>query len=198
MLKKMANDLKADFWGTLLRWQSLRPVWFLGGGAALFLEIFSWAFFQRYLGLQPCELCVYIRFSMLAVFCGAMFAAISPRRPLFRLGGYFVTVWAVIQGFIWDLRLEIINLRSLDDSPGVCAMATADFPFGLPLDRWLPSHFRPLALCGEDGWSLFGLNMAEWLFFIYGLFALGLGLMLLSWLIGRGRAGNQPPELPAA
>jgi disulfide bond formation protein DsbB len=41
---------------------------------------------------------------------------------------------------------------------------------GLPLERWLPSHFAPTAPCGVDGWSLLGLNMAEWLLPVYAFF----------------------------
>ncbi len=63
-------------------------------------------------------------------------------------------------------------------------MAPPAFPFGLPLDQWLPLHFSPLALCGDNSnlWIFLGLNMSEWLFFVYGVFVIGIALMLTSWL----------------
>ena len=190
MLNKIFGNLRTDFWGTWGCWQDRRPIWLLGGGAALFLEIFSWAFFQTYLGLWPCEMCVYIRFSMLVVFLGAMVAAIKPENPVLKLSGYIIVIWGLVRGIIWDITLEMENLRAQDDTwISLCSPSSASYPFGLPLDTWLPSHFLPLAACGEDSnWSLLGLNMAEWLFPIYALFSLGIILMLIGWLVRLKRA----------
>jgi disulfide bond formation protein DsbB len=151
--------------------------------AALSLEIFSVLFFQKYLRLYPCELCVFIRFSMLSIFVGAMVPAINPRIFLLRALGYIVVIWGIARGIIWDVRLEIENLRPATEH-SVCSMSAPSFPFGLPLDQWLPTHFTPLALCGDTSnyWSFLGLNMSEWLFFAYGGFAVGIGLMLLAAL----------------
>ncbi len=77
-MSAILKELRDDFWGAWGRWQDRRPLWLMGGGIALFLEIFSWAFFQTFLGLLPCELCVYIRFSMLGIFAGAMVGALRP------------------------------------------------------------------------------------------------------------------------
>lgn len=193
MLKKLltlTGELKNDFWGTFGRRQDERTIWLLGGGIALSLEIFSWAFFQKFLRLEPCELCVYIRFSMVSIFLGAMIGAINPKHLLFKLTGYVIVFWGIIKGLAWDVRLEIENIRAADPnwfSP--CRAASADFPFGLKLDRWLPSHFRPEAVCGEDSaWSIFGLNMSEWLFFVYGGFLLVVSLMFIGWLVRIRRA----------
>ncbi|UQZ90384.1 disulfide bond formation protein B [Deltaproteobacteria bacterium Smac51] len=187
MILQLWARLKGDFWGTLGGWQNQRPLWLAGGLAALSLEIFSVAFFQKFLKLYPCELCVYIRFSMLAIFMGAMIAFINPRSALMKAAGYIVVIWGIIRGIIWDVALEMENLRAAGEH-SVCSMNAPAFPFGLPLDKLIPSHFMPLALCGEDSkWSLFGLNMAEWLFFVYGVFALGILLMLVSWAKTRRR-----------
>lgn len=177
------KSLKGDFWGTAGAWQSRRPLWLLGGLAALSLELFSVAFFQKFLKLYPCELCVLIRFSMLSIFLGAMVAAINPRKFALKLLGYLIVIWGLVRGIIWDIRLELETLRPAGEH-SVCSMSGPEFPFGLPLDRWFPTHFTPLALCGEEGnlWSLWGLNMSEWLFFVYGVFALGIFLMLTAWL----------------
>ncbi len=192
----MINDLKQDFWGTLARWQDQRPLWLLGGSIALFMEIFSWAFFQTYLGLNPCELCVYIRFSMVAIFLGAMIGAVNPANIWFKSLGYLVVVWGIVRGLVWNVRLEMENIRSA--VPGYfspCRPGKAEFPFDLPLQHWFPSHFLPLASCGEDSaWSFLGLTMPEWLFFVYVAFILGVGAMLAAWL-GRRLGIVRPPKL---
>ena len=197
MIKKYLQALKADFWGTMGHWQDLRPIWLFGGAAALLLEIFSVLYYQNYLGLNPCEMCVYIRFSMLVIFLGAMFAAIKPDSAFFKIVGYTVVIWGLVRGILWDITLEIENLRAQDpDWYSTCSLTSIKYPFGLPLEQWFPSHFMPLTLCGEadNAWSLFGLNMSEWLFFVYGVFSLGIFLMLASWVLrlikGRRQAGG--------
>jgi disulfide bond formation protein DsbB len=157
MVGKLWGSLKNDFWGTLGAWQNLRPLWLAGGLAALALEIFSVLFFQKYLRLYPCELCVLIRFSMLAIFIGAMAAAINPRQAALKAIGYLVVIWGIARGIIWDIRLEIEVTRPAGEHT-VCSMAPPQFPFGLPLDQWLPAHFTPMALCGDSSnlWIFLG------------------------------------------
>jgi disulfide bond formation protein DsbB len=148
-----------------------RLAWLGLGGLALGLEIFSHIYFQNYLKLRPCELCVYIRFSMVAVFLGSAVTALNPRRFAWRLAGGLFVVWGLIQGLIWDIRLAGIYWQAA--APGyyaLCSPATVRFPLGLPLERWLPSHFAPTAPCGVDGWRLLDLNMAEWLLSVYAFF----------------------------
>ena len=176
--------LRNNFMGTFAHWQNHRAIWLTGASVALFLEIFSWAFFQKYLRLSPCEMCVYIRFSMIAICLGGLIGAIKPANPACKLIGYAVVIWGIARGLMWNIRLEMENIRSADpDWVSVCRPTSAEYPFKIPLDKWLPDHFRPAALCGHDSAeTFFGLNMAEWLFFVYAAFALMIGLMLFSWL----------------
>lgn len=183
-IRKTTADLRADFWGTLGRWQDQRPIWLLGGGAALGLEIFSWAYFQNFLNLDPCELCVYIRFSMVVIFVGAAFSAIRPANVFFKAAGYAVVVWGMVRGLSWDLTLAADYIKAAEDPWSVlCSDATARFPLGLPLSEWLPGHFAPVADCGEDGWSLFGWNMAQWLFLVYGAYLVGILSLMTGWAV---------------
>lgn len=188
LLVKVCRDFRNDFWGVFFRWQDRRPIWLLGGGLALFLELFSWVYFQTFLRLNPCEMCVYIRFSMLAMLAGALFAAIKPNRLVFKLGGYLIVFWGLIRGIIWNIALEKENLKSGEElwSSG-CSPAEANFPFGLPWSEWLPSHFRPTGICGEDNWHFLGFNMSEWLFLVYGCFAAVISCMFIGWLVGLKR-----------
>jgi len=159
-----------------------RLVWLGLGGLALGLEIFSYAYFQAHLKLRPCELCVQIRFSMAALALGAWLIALSPSRLACQLAGGLVIAWALVQGLIWDIRLEMIYLNPA----ALCSPADIRFP--LPLERWLPAHFTPTAPCGADGWRLLGLNMAEWLLPVYAFFLAAFSGLWWRW----GRARLRP------
>lgn len=182
-LYTLIKQLREDFWGTLAAVQARRGVWLLLAVTALSLEIFSWAFFQTFLDLKPCELCVYIRFAMLAICLGAAIAAIRPGAFVLRIIGYALTFWWTVQGFLWTLQLQHENIMASDPDWISPCSAIPDFPFGLKLHQWLPSHFQPQTTCGSDSaWSLLGLSMPEWLFVVYGCFALLLLLMLFAWI----------------
>ena len=156
-----------------------RPAWFLFGGLALGLEIFSYVYFQEILGLRPCELCVYIRFFLLVVFLGALVVAINPGRLFWSAAGGLIIFWALVRGMVWNLKLVGIYAQAVEPGYALCSLTAPRFPFGLPLDRWLPFLFSPLALCGIDGWRFLGFNMAEWLLPIFGfLFAGFFGLFI--------------------
>lgn len=177
------QNLRSDFWGTLLEWQKSRFPWLLLAGTALALEIFSWSVFQNLLGLRPCELCVFIRFSMLAICVAGLVGAICPKSAILRLVGYGLAFWWIIKGLMWSARLHVENIRASDpDWISSCGDGAIRFPFGLKLDQWLPGHFAPQALCGEDSaWALLGLSMPQWLFFVYGCFIVVLLLMVFAW-----------------
>ena len=170
------------FWSGLLD-PGRRLVWLGLGGLALGLEIFSYVYFQAHLKLLPCELCVQIRFSMAALALGAFLIALSPRRLAFQLAGGLVMAWALVQGLVWDIRLEMIYLNPA--APGYALCSPAAFRWPLPLDRWLPALFAPTAPCGVDGWRLLGLNMAEWLLPVYAFFLIACFGLWRRW--GRAR-----------
>ena len=161
-----------------------RLIWLGLGGLALGLEIFSYVYFQAHLKLRPCELCVQIRFSMAALAFGAWLTALSPRRLACQLAGGLVIVWALVQGLVWDISLEMVYLSQAAD-PGYALCSPAGVRFLLPLERWLPAHFTPTAPCGADGWRLWGLNMAEWLLPVYVFFWLACAGLWWRW--GRAR-----------
>ncbi|MCL2029414.1 MAG: disulfide bond formation protein B [Deltaproteobacteria bacterium] len=170
----MAGRMR-QLWELAAKWGLFEPgkrqVWFVLGGLALGLELFSYVYFQAYLKLRPCELCVYIRFSMTVVFLGAMLVALNPRQAVLQLAGGLIILWALLQGLVWDLKLkEIYYQAAAPDYYALCSPSAVRFPFGLPLERWLPTHFAPTAPCGVDGWRFLGLNMAELLLPVYAFF----------------------------
>ncbi|MDR1528899.1 MAG: disulfide bond formation protein B [Burkholderiales bacterium] len=192
LISRSWNELRRDFWNTFADWQDRRTIWIVGGLAALFLDIFAWVFFQEYLQLSACEMCVYIRFSMLVIFLGAMFTAIRPNHILFKTVGYIVVIWAIARGSLWSIRLEKMYQRAEAIRNGAdffsfgglghCSLEPT-FPFGIPLHQWLPKIFSPSGICGEENWRLLGLNMAEWMLVIYACFSILLACMLIGWFV---------------
>ncbi len=177
---------KKSWWQTIARWQDHRTLWIIGGLTALVLELVAVYYFQEHLGQRPCEMCVYIRFAMIAIAFFAFIAAIYPKNVVFKVIGYVGSLWAMIQGFLWSLNLEMITLDRLrpDYNPftSSCSINEAHFPLGLPMHKWFPSHFMQTGICGEDSWQFLGLNMAEYMMIIFGVFIFVLSIMLICWL----------------
>ncbi|WP_338126793.1 disulfide bond formation protein B [Shewanella indica] len=65
---------------------------------------------------------------------------------------------------------------------GAACSTEPHFPLGLPLHEWLPYEFAPTGGCGEDDWTLLGMNMADYCIIAYGIFSLALGAVTLGWL----------------
>lgn len=205
-----ANTLIAGWWGalrgdplgTLAHWQNYRAIWLIGATVALGMELIAYFFFQTYLEMEPCELCVYIRFSMSAIFLGGMAAAIAPRNVILRALGYIVVAYGIYKGFEWCIRLEQQHammhaleaggdLFAAGGGAGACSTEPT-FPFGLPLHVWFPGTFMPTGLCGEDDWAFLGMNMAQWLLIVYAVYAVALAAMLVAWIV-RGRSPATRP-----
>lgn len=180
------KDKKGSCWKAIAKWQDQRSLWIMGGLVALTLELVAVYYFQEYLGQRPCEMCVYIRFAMIAIAIFSFIAAINPKNIIVKLIGYIGSFWAMIKGFLWSLNLEVITLDRLrpDYNPftSSCSINEAFFPLGLPMHKWFPSHFMQTGICGEDSWRLWGLNMAEFMMIIFGTFAFVLSIMLICWL----------------
>lgn len=180
-IKQWWGDLRREPLRTLAVWQNHRPIWLIAGITALSMEILAVGLFQTIQGYEPCELCVYIRFSMFTIFFGAMIAAINPKSlPLRIIGGYIVVGYGIVKGWIWDIQLEMqhimldkidagMDLFAAGGGAGSCS-SDPTFPFGLPLNIWFPTSFQPTGVCGADGWSMFGFNMSECLFVFYGIY----------------------------
>lgn len=179
---KQSQHLKNNFWGTLYLWQNQRYLWLIGACSALILELIAIFFFQGYLGLPPCEKCVYIRLSIFVIFLGMVIAFVYPRSRILKIIAYILITWAIIQGLLWSIELHTITKEVENSGISPCTFTLVHFPFGLPLDDWFPSIFMPTGLCGEETWRLFSLNMAQYMIVIYFIYFILLGLFLLSIL----------------
>ncbi|GAA4881972.1 disulfide bond formation protein B [Ferrimonas pelagia] len=194
LLKSLWANVKAEPVPTLHRWANLRPVWFVMAGAALFLEATAHIYFQWFLAMDPCEKCVYIRYSQFCIMFAGLLIAIKPQNLVLKLIGLYIAWWAILQGMVWsvDLVASHSTMEALDTGMdffaaggGANACATEpSFPFGLPLHEWFPTTFAITGVCGEDNWSFLGGSMGHWLVFIYGVKIAVLGTVTIGWLAG--------------
>jgi disulfide bond formation protein DsbB len=152
------------------------------------MEAFSVLWFQLHLGLRPCEYCVKIRLTMIIITIGAFIALLGPRYLALKLPAYLVTIAGAITGLKLTISLEFINIQTLYLSNGFyqCTSGRLKLPLGLRPDLWLPTHFKPLGICGLDSqWDFLGFSMTQWLIMIHIVMLLGLTLMFASFIQNR-------------
>ncbi|MBW3517187.1 disulfide bond formation protein B [Shewanella sp. NKUCC01_JLK] len=193
---KALSEFKTSPFQTLSEWQNQRWVWFLMSSAAAFLILSAIGYFQLFLAMDPCEICVYIRYSQFCILFAGLIIAIKPTNIWFKIIGMYIAWYGVLQGMAWSIDLAELHhtAHALDDvmlsggdlfavGGGAAACSTEPtFPLGLPLHVWLPFEFQPSGICGEDDWSLLGLNMAEYCIIAYVFFIIGLGAATIGWI----------------
>lgn len=212
LLKKYWADLKSAPINTVARWQDARFLWLLMAAASLSLLLIAHNIFQHYVYMPACEQCVYIRFAFFCMLFGGLIASINPKVIYFKLVGYALAFWGIIQGIGYSATLHKIHESVHGDDPfGVqgCA-AEPTFPFNLPLDKWSADWFLPTGDCGYDnpivpegvelswlqevlvnfyseGWYLIPsmklINMAQACWFAFVVCLGLLGAMFISWIV---------------
>lgn len=123
--------------------------WFYLAIFSFTILLFSHYFLQKYLFMQPCEQCVYIRFAIFAIFIGSIISFLSPK---LRILGYIFGQYGVILGISSSLHLmKIKNAISGDDFFGLrgCSMEPK-FLLNIPFDKLCPAMFAPTGDCGYD------------------------------------------------
>lgn len=179
---ELKQNFQQDFWGTLYSLQNRRLFWAAGVVVALLLELTAIFFFQHYLKMQPCEKCVYIRLSVMVLCFAALLATIAPGNIMIKVIAYLLLAWAIVQGVLWGMELNHATQTYAATGESSCAFAALKFPFGLPLDSWWPQVFMVTALCGEESWRLFGLNMAQYMLIVYAVY----GALFILFMIAIG------------
>ena len=139
-------------------------------------------YFQDWLGLDPCPMCILSRYTFIAIAVVALVAAIhGPRR----------TGLAVYSGLITVLALAGIGVSArhsyLQHFPPKVESCGTDLEFllnALPLSQALPKIFAGTGSCSAVHWKFLGLTIPEWAGVWFLLFA---GLAI--WAAVRGRRG---------
>lgn len=179
--------------------------WFFLGILAFLFVAFSHFVLQRYLMLQPCEQCVYIRYAFVVLGFGCLLGMFA----WFRYIGIGICIYALIKGILAALLLSKIQ-KAMQSETFIFGLKGCSlkpkFDFNLPLDVWIPSLFAPSGFCGIDtpmlngiqtlsplqeklialyanGWYLipslkFG-TMAECALFIFVIYGVGIGILVL-------------------
>ena len=169
-----------------------------------FCLILSHFFFQVYLNMRPCELCVYLRLDLFLIAFGALLGALSALKLRLQILAFGLCFYGLIFGILHALKLRKIHTTLSGDAfNGLsgCKMLP-EFPLNLALHEHFPSLFLPTGPCGLDaasadasalqaffaglysqGWYL----IPQWKFLtmpecLLGIFALFFGLLAWKFL----------------
>lgn len=181
--------------------------------SCVILLLISHLFFQKYLFMQPCEQCVYIRFYFCIITFGALVA--MPKWLLNKILGFIFIFYGACSGIYHSIILNKIHnaINNNGDIFGLsgCSL-TPQFPFNLALNDWFPSLFTISGDCGVDtpkipnnieldsiqqyftslysnGWYLIPqlkmLNMAECCMIAFGFIIILASFLCIKILIAR-------------
>lgn len=142
---------------------------------ALFL---SALYFQHYMNLQPCVMCIEERLLILSIAIFSLIPVINPRFIPLRIIGYLGIMFIAYVGFyLADQHVDIQKGEGL-------FMASCNIfprlPEWFPLHEWYPNLFMPTGNCGDISWTLWGYSMVEWVRFIFAFYVLLPVFMVLS------------------
>lgn len=195
LIKSLMSDLNTAPLVTLDHLQQNRPIWTVMICGAMFLILSAIFYFQLLLAMDPCELCVYIRFSQCCIVIAGLIILIDPKNHVLKFLGLLLAWYGITQGMLWSLELmHIHNAAHMEvsadmdffvaagDAAGAACSTDPKFPLNLPLNEWLPFEFEPTGGCGEDDWSLLGMNMAHYCIIAYGVFAICLTPLTIGWI----------------
>ena len=132
-----------------------RKPWLILAFFAVFLVVFAHAVFQKWLFMEPCEQCVYIRFAFVVVAIGALVVALKPSSLVISLTGIALAFYGAIYGLLCSVKLAKIHTamhsEDMDAIFGLEGCSTnVHYPLGLPLDSWFPEWFAATGECGID------------------------------------------------
>ncbi|QQX81153.1 disulfide bond formation protein B [Shewanella sp. KX20019] len=198
--KQWLGQLRQQPLLTLEATQEQRTVWAVMAFACVFLLGSAMGYFQWFLEMAPCENCVYIRFSQFCILIAGVIMLINPKNMVLKIIGLVLAWYGIIYGLDKAIILSGQHVASHAADTGLdlfqsgqganaCSLEPK-FPLGLPLHEWLPYEFAPSGICGEDDWSLFGLNMAQYCIISYCVFiacALPLTIAFISKTLKRGK-----------
>ncbi|WP_034915254.1 MULTISPECIES: disulfide bond formation protein DsbB [Erwinia] len=152
-----------------------RGAWLLLALTAFALEMVA-LWFQHVMLLKPCVLCIYERCALFGVMGAGVVGAIAPRTPL-RWVAIAIWLYSAWEGLRLSWEHTMIQLHP---NPFVTCDFAARFPTWLPLDKWLPAVFVASGDCAEKQWSLFTLEMPQWLVGIFAAYLLVAALVLIA------------------
>ncbi len=153
-----------------------RSPFFLGFGACAAAIATAIFYFQHYLGLEPCPLCIFQRISIMVVgvlfFIGMLH---GPQGMMRRVYGVLLSL-ASLAGIGIAVRHLWLQYGSHEE---LACGGTLEFMLeNDPLMKVIEDVFKGTGDCGEIVWSLFGISIPGWtLVFLMGMLAISLGIL---------------------
>ena len=148
-----------------------RPLAWLSAALAAGSVLFAVVFFQRYLGLPPCPLCILDRYLLIGLALTSLGCALGPRR----LVGLFLSLSAVLllAGLVVSARHVYLEMAPVDMSSGLSCL-----PGSVPgsLLELLTSAFSEASSCALITWEFLSLSIAEQTFLLFCV-------LLLLWAL---------------
>ena len=144
-------------------------------------------YFQYGMDLQPCVMCIYERVALFGIAFAGLLGALMPSALIIRLLAIAIGLFSAIKGLM--IAVKHVDYQ-LNPAPWNQCPVVPDFPQTLPLDQWFPAFFHPTGLCSEITWSFLGFSMAQWIVVMFAIYALLLGLTLISQF-KRVKQGNR-------
>jgi len=158
---------------------STKPqAWLLLAFSAFCLEL-SALFFQYYLGLAPCIMCIYQRVAIWGIFIAGVIGYFGHKSAGVRALAYIP--WAI--GAIWGLLIAVEHVEiQTSNSLFYSCEYVPNFPTWLPLHEWLPWLFEATGDCGDINWQFFGYSMPQMMIVVYSVYTALFAFVLLSRL----------------
>jgi len=141
-------------------------------------------YFQQYLGLLPCPMCVVQRIVFIALGVAFLVATLhNPQRGVRRFYGGVLTLIAAAGAGVsaWHVYLQNLPADQVPEcGPGLDYMMEV-----MPLSKVLSEVFTGSGECSEILWSFLGLSIPAWTFVAFA------GLALYSLWIALGQPGGR-------
>ncbi|VUD67486.1 Disulfide bond formation protein B [Thalassocella blandensis] len=130
-------------------------------------------FYQHVLEIYPCELCIYVRVWIVAIFLLCIAGLVLKR---FAIAGLAANLAGL--GLSIGLAKETYNLLVVEygwGDGGACSFFP-NFPEWAPLDQWMPFLFQVQEVCKATPEVLLGISMADALAIVSILLILAFGI----------------------
>jgi disulfide bond formation protein DsbB len=145
-----------------------------------FFSLFLTAiFFQYYMNLEPCVMCIEERMLILSLAIFSLIPIINPKIIPLRIIGYLGIILISYIGY--DLAAEHVLLQKGEGGFMETCSIYPRVPSWLPLHEWFPSLFMPTGNCGEISWTFMNITMVEWLKHIFAFYI----ALPISMVLGR-------------
>ncbi len=160
-----------------------RSAWLLLAFSGFALECAA-LYFQYFMDLAPCIMCIYQRTATLGIVAAGLVGAVAPEKPLWRFSGF--AIWLVAGIWGWRLASEHIEMQNTTDPFAFSCEIVPNFPEFMPLHEWIPSFFAATGDCGAISWQFLGLSMPGWMQVIFAFYSV-LALVVLTAHLLKGK-----------